>query len=301
MIKHDPLFYIKEGIDLFYRLNDENKKGGYSTKYEGINFVLTDRLLGQCNTLYSLRSEGIKYENEGKIISYLDLFSATSIFRNILETYLTWNHIYISTEDESQKRAKFILWNLDGIKMLNQFKTDAKDIKLFNNLLVREGDDIASLEKQLEENDFFKALNATNQGKLKEVRNGKVKFYNWKFIYDEKRTQKQLILLKNILPSVENYFDVFFHDLYKYSSLYSHSSYPSAIQPLMNDYNKNSHRQDIDNLNQHSFKILSLAIRDLIGQNSKLLEVYNEELAKQKPSAFKDKYNGVLKKFGEKK
>lgn len=295
----DPLSYVKDAIDIFHILHNENKKGYYNGKLEAFNHVLANKLMGQSISLFFLRKNGIEYEFEGEKFKLLDSTSAINIFRGILETYLTWSHIYSPSNSENQKKAKFILWNLEGLRSINQFANTPNLIDLFKNLNGDTQDDTISLEKQLNQNLFFMSLDTQQKEKLRKVDSkniNKVKTYNWKFIFNER--SKKLKIYSNILPYIKDFFGDYYHDLYKYTSMYVHSSYPSASQLYRNDSDKFSALKVINSLNHSSFQILCLGIKDLLHQNPSLQEIFDREL--QEHQIFKAKYFSSLKWFENK-
>lgn len=293
-----PFTSLETAIDLFHALYIENKKSGYDNQFEIYNDILPNKLIGQCITLFSLRKNGIQFEFNDKNYTLLDAKTAISTFRNIIETYLTWNHIYFYPNSESEKRVKFILWKLDGVKSMNQFENNIEVIKIFDNLK-DSCDKISLLEQELITNCFFKSLTCEQKSRIKRVdrRNpNKVKAYNWKFSYDE--TNKKLKLYTSILPFVKYNLGSFYHDLYKYTSMYVHASYPSAAQFHRNDKNRFSSMRIIDSLNGFSKSILCLGIRDLLIQNPNLKYIFDEKLIKDQ--VFKPNYIATLNWFNKK-
>jgi len=294
-----PLSYVKNAIDIFRLLHNENKKGNSIDKFNAFNHVLANKLMGQSISLFSLHQKGIEYEFEGETFKLLDSNSAINIFRGILETYLTWNHIYTYPSNEDQKRAKYILWNLEGVRSINQFQNNPSVIDLFKNLNENSNDDIITLEKELNQNHFFKSLNTLNKERLRKVDSknaNKVKSYNWKFTFNGKN--KKLKIYSNILPYIKDFFGDFYHDLYKFTSMYAHSSYPSANQLYRNNFDEMSSLKAINSFNHKSFQILCLGIRDLLFQNPELQEIFDKEL--EKNQVFKPKYFATLNWFENK-
>lgn len=295
-----PLSFVKNAIDIFHLLHNKNKEVIYKDKFEAFNHVLANKLMGQSISLFSLHQKGIEYEFKGDTFKILDSNSAINIFRGILETYLTWNHIYTYPKSEHQKRAKFILWNLEGIRSINQFENNPNTIELFKNLNEENKDDIMTLEKQLNQNYFFKSLDTLTKEKLRRVDSKnptKVKSYNWKFTFNEKN--KKVKIYANILPYIKDFFGDYYHDLYKFTSMYIHSSYPSANQLYRNDPDKISAHKVINSFNQNSFQILCLGIKDLLTQNTDLQNIFDKEL--QEDQIFKPKYLSTLNWFESKK
>ncbi len=292
--KMTPEGRLKSLVEIFSLLYEENKAGNYKDKFEAYNHVLTDMIIAQSYTLISLYKKGIEVEIENEKINVYDTKSGVNIFRGLVESYITWSNIYCVPSSNSIKRAKFILWTLEGLKSINQFSIKPELVDIFDNLITDESQE--KLELELNENDFFKSLSLTNKEKLikKDQNNSKkVKAYHWRFSYiSEKRKLK---IYSNILPYIKDKLGDFQHDLYKFSSFYVHSSYASANQTYLNDKRLIGTIRTLNSLIHQNFNILCLCIRDILIQNKNLMVIFNAQM--EANSLIKVQYYSTLKWF----
>ena len=86
--------------------------------------LLIDKFAIHSASFYHL-SEGI-IEHKGsteetKIKSY-DLFTVNSLFRVMMETYITFNHIFVEPPTDDEKEFRFLLWKIEGFYEKKRFK-----------------------------------------------------------------------------------------------------------------------------------------------------------------------------------
>lgn len=79
--------------------------------------LLIDKFAIHSSSFFHL-SEGI-IEHKGstdkvKIKGY-DLFTINSVFRVMMETYITFNHIFVEPMTDEEKKFRLYLWKIDGL------------------------------------------------------------------------------------------------------------------------------------------------------------------------------------------
>ena len=108
--------------------------------------LLIDKFAIHSSSFFHL-SEGI-IEHKGstdkiKIKGY-DLFTVNSVFRVMIETYITFNHIFLEPKTDDEKQFRFYLWKIDGLLEKKKFKIDYENLP--NLKIIQEKDKRELLE-----------------------------------------------------------------------------------------------------------------------------------------------------------
>ncbi len=209
---------IKQDFDLLIKTSMEigNKLAGQKIP-EGINYIHYAEGLGQktinhiLTARYLMDGYHLGLGNnlyEGKI----DFSSIAILTRAALETYLTFNHIFIAPENEDEKRFRYTLWDIGGY-------LDRQDFEPTNDefIALKESERLAieRLRKELKEKNIFKELSPKNQ---KQALNGQWKLDKyWGDLAVGACFKKE-----------------FFRQQYKFLCGYAHSSRLSIIQIQQN-------------------------------------------------------------------
>jgi hypothetical protein len=150
-----------------------------------------------------------------------DLFSINSLIRVLIETYITFNHIFVYAKSEEEKEFRFLLWQLDGLLEQKKFKIDNNDFEEAQSILEANSIKIANLFKQIETSKFNELLDKTDALKILNKEKAKV---NWKF----KIREDSVIIPLKIIELVEfTCVSRIFVNTYKYTSTHTHSGFVS--------------------------------------------------------------------------
>jgi hypothetical protein len=143
----------------------------------------------------------------------VDFSSIAILTRAALETYLTFNHIYISPQDKDEQNFRFTCWNIAGY--LERIDMEATQEK---HLALKESEKLAieSIKKELNENILFKTLTPKKQ--------------NWVIVDGYWRIDKSW----SDLAIAAGFRKEFFSQQYKFLCAHSHSSRLSVIQIQQN-------------------------------------------------------------------
>ena len=82
-----PFDYIETGLNIFYSLHEENKKGCYNDKFETFNHVLVNQLYSKCVFLFNYNKNGQECKFEDLKFPHRDQSVLSSMFRDIIEIY----------------------------------------------------------------------------------------------------------------------------------------------------------------------------------------------------------------------
>jgi hypothetical protein len=141
-------------------------------------------------------------------VGQIDFSSVSILVRAALESYLTFNYVFVSAKGEDELTFRFNCWNLGGFIDRSDFiPTEEQHVKLKGY----ESEQINIIQAELQKSDTFKNLNAENK---KAALNGKWKLLNsWSKLAVNAGFNKK-----------------FFDNYYKFLCSHAHSSRLSIIQ-----------------------------------------------------------------------
>jgi hypothetical protein len=183
--------------------------------------LLIDKFWIHSSTLYHI-TEGLipsVHSNKERKMMHFDIFSFNTTFRAIIETYMTFNGLFIVPENKEEQEAKFLLWQLEGLISKGKLVFDNTEI---NQMLKEDERKIELLETQFEMSPFCKSLEESEINKI--YRKGKS--HNWKFTVNG-QTIKRFDLLGFSLFACKS---LAIRNLYKLSSMHAHSGFWSVEQ-----------------------------------------------------------------------
>lgn len=186
-------------------------KGEKINGSKGIEFAepIAKKTFSHISSLYSL-SKGVKMIlKDNSHIEFIDHSSITVLLRAALESYLTFNHLYIAPMDNSEKTFRFHCWDLAGFIERKDFKTEsdwAKKRKENEIKLILEKKEI------IKDHELFLELTPKQQTQLLEK--GK-----WKI----NKSWSDLAIGANLDKG-------FFSDLYSFLCGYAHTGRLSTLQ-----------------------------------------------------------------------
>jgi hypothetical protein len=171
----------------------------------------------------------------------IDFSSISILTRAALESYLTFNHIFVAPSTEEDKELRYLCWDMAGIIEREDYPTRNPEFKQRKH---DEQVEKHELLDRIKNNPFFKKL--SSDGK-KRVQKG-----NWRIF-------KQWHDLAREAKLSEEYFKV----TYSYLSSYCHSGRLSIMQ-IEQSNNLNTQRDLCDTLIQMNIVIIARLIHDYI-------------------------------------
>lgn len=85
--------------------------------------LIIDKFAIHSSSFYHL-SNGIIEHNKStesvKMRGY-DMFSVNSLFRTMIENYITFNHLFVEPKSVEEKEFRFLLWKIDGLVDKSKF------------------------------------------------------------------------------------------------------------------------------------------------------------------------------------
>lgn len=153
--------------------------------------------------------EGTKFKlSDSTYIQTVDFSSIAVLTRAALETYLTFNYIFVTPKENMDKEFRYACWDLAGIIEREEFPTldeESEKVKKNEQLLK------AQIIKNLTNNIYYQNLTKVEKGNLHKG--------NWRL----GKSWKDLAIIAGFQ---ENYFKY----LYTYLCSYSHSGRLSILQ-----------------------------------------------------------------------
>jgi hypothetical protein len=190
------------------------------TKYSDL---LIDKFAIHSSTLFHLINGLVENKNSEPTIRKVpfDLFSINALIRVLIETYITFNHVFVSSKSNDEMELHFLLWQADGLLEQRKFRINDTDFDGAEKVLNDNQQKIDNLFDQIERMTFYKSLSPTESHKIFDRSKNKV---NWKYRIEGSSVIKPM----NIIELVE-YVCVSrsFVNLYKYTSTHTHSGFIS--------------------------------------------------------------------------
>lgn len=201
--------------------SSRNKK----TDWERYANLLIDKFAIHSSTLFHVMQGIIEHKSSTptqKKMGY-DLFSVNALLRVLIETYITFHHIFVSTKDHEEMQLRFRLWQLDGLLEKRKFKVETTSFPQVETIQKQDEKRIEKLFNEIEQDNFFGKIPQAEQLKIYERTNTKKRVV-WKFnisIDLKIRPLKIIELVEQVCPAAA------FVNMYKYSSVHTHSGYLS--------------------------------------------------------------------------
>jgi len=214
-------YFLQKPLSNVYSVQKKVSKTDWTKHYD----LLIDKYANHAGTLFHLMNGFIERKGstlEEKRLGY-DMLSINALLRVLMETYITFNHIFISPNNAEEKKFRFLLWQLDGLKEKKKFKVEMSDFDGVETILANDQAIIDQLHKEIEGTVFYNSLPVSEAIK---IYNPLKHIYAWKFSISTDFKIKPL----KIIELIELVFcKRSFVNLYKYTSIYTHSGYV-AIQ-----------------------------------------------------------------------
>ncbi|MBI9035881.1 MAG: hypothetical protein JEZ03_15575, partial [Bacteroidales bacterium] len=188
-------------------------KGKEINRYEGLKFAegLAKKTFFHICSIYSLANGYRVLLDEKTYIDQIDHSSMSVMLRAALESYLTFNHIFIAPKEEDEIIFRFNCWDYAGFierRDLYPATIEHKQLQKSEAILAER------VWEKIERNNYFQRL---SKDAKKKIKRGEWKHYlKWKDL------------------AVDAKFDeIMFIDMYKYLCSYSHSGRLSVLQLLV--------------------------------------------------------------------
>jgi hypothetical protein len=259
------------------------------TDWERHANLLIDKFAIHSSTLFHVMQGMIEHKGSSlnrKKMAY-DPFSVNVLIRVIIETYIAFHHIFISTKDKDEIRLRFQLWQLDGLLEKRKFRVENSDFLEAETILKQDAKRIEYLCIEIEQNNFFNKFPKTEQLKIYESTNTRKKVA-WKFNIsnDFKIRPLQIIqLVEQICPTRA------FVNTYKYSSIHTHSGY-LAIEHFENVRGKEVPTEQKEPIIKIAIYLTVFLITDMCNSDEQARKEF-ENL----PTGIQDIINGINNSF----
>lgn len=187
--------------------------------------LLIDKFAIHSSSFFHLSKGIIEHKKSGEKVRMngYDLFTVNTTLRAIIETYITFHNLFIEPKSEEENKFRFLLWKLDGL--YEKRKYDIENIDFIDAEKILRNDDKLIDETQvlIENTNFYKSSNADQIFKIYKPNK---RFSNWKFLIknEQIKPQKIIDLIKHICPQRA------FSNLYRYTSIHSHSNFPAMAE-----------------------------------------------------------------------
>jgi len=166
------------------------------------------KLLFHLGSLHVLQKGTVLPAMAGVPIEYIDFPSIATLARAAFETFLAFHFIFIDPPTNEQKRFRYDVWKLGGLKDRQRFFVTTQEGK---DVLQKEKLSIEDLENAIKSNPLYLQLSEPRQ---KEAMRGK-----WRF---EKKWED--------LAELTGTHKGFFVSLYAYLSSFAHTGYLGILQ-----------------------------------------------------------------------
>ena len=200
------------------------RKKTVRTNWTRYSDLLVDKFANHAGTLCHIIKGFIeveKGENWKKVST--DVFSTYTLLRSLVETYATFNHIFVSPQTDDEKEFRFLIWQIEGLLSQEKFKIYPSDFEGAGDILSQNSKQLHSVKSKLEESSFFKKIGSAELAKIYNFEKSQA---HWKFTYD---SEKQTITRLNILQLVEVACPIkAYYNFYKYASMHTHAGFISV-------------------------------------------------------------------------
>ncbi len=261
LYKNPLVFYEYLLLDTLTEVYTERKKTNSSDWLKYSN-LLIDKFAIHSRTFFHLSKGIVEHKKSGEEVKMrgYDLFTVHTTFRAILETYITFNHIYVEPFSEEERQLKFLLWKLDGLYQRQKFEVYSTDFDGAQDILKKHQTDIESLINKIQKHPFLEVI---KKGQESKIFNPLKKKSNWRFTF----RHNNLKLLK-IIELVEHCCKQrAFINIYKYASIHSHSNYP-AIEDFRQTRGIPISKEKTDSLTRLAIYLTCLMIYDIASIDS---------------------------------
>lgn len=187
--------------------------------------LFIDKFAIHAGTLYHLIHGLIEAkgstEKERKMA--IDIFTINSLIRVLMETYVTFHHLFVHSKTQEEKEFKILLWKLEGYFEKRKFRVYETDFDEASQILKLDEKEMAAISSHVAHHRFRAQL---DDQEFVRIFSEKDKKSNWRFLHKngKARLLKIIDLVEYTCP-IRAYFN-----LYRYASMHTHSSFVSIEQ-----------------------------------------------------------------------
>lgn len=248
---------------------------------------LVDKFACHSSSLYHIMRGFIEHrdsDSNNKKFFY-DLFSINALIRGLIETYITFHHLWIYPKSEEEMYLRFLLWKLDGIWDTLKVRVSKKASEEVITSIGYNLNRASELCEEIEKHPYYLALTPDNQTRLYDSKKRKSV---WKFtVTGDKCVQPLHITALVDLVCVTEAFS----NTYRYTSMHTHSGFRS-----LEDFEKNRGKlmstDYIDPLIRQAIYTTLFMIKDITRIDNNALNVYQLF-----PRVDKEFIDGINKSF----
>jgi len=210
----DHIKHLKDLMTCYINVGNY-AKGKKIKGQEGLKFaeVLAKKVFSHISSVKILFETNRVNLNDGTYLDFIDHSSIAVLTRASLEAYLTFNHIFITPENQKQSIFRYHCWDLAGFIERKDFQALNKDSKKRKE---------KEKEMIIDKIELIKSLNEFNQ--LPKKNQAQILKGNWK-----------LSLSWAELAQGANFDKEYFKDIYSYLCSYAHSGRLSVLQIMQSD------------------------------------------------------------------
>ncbi len=203
----------------------EARKNTVRSGFDRYSDLLIDKFAIHTGTLFHLIHGLIEAtgSKEGERIMAIDVFTINSLIRVLMETYVTFHHLFVHSKNQEEKEFKILLWKLEGYFEKKKFRVHETDFEEASNILKRDEKEVALISLQIESHPFRMQIDDQEFARIFSVKDKKS---NWRFLHKNRKVRllKIIDLVEYTCP-IRAYFN-----LYRYASMHTHSSFVSIEQ-----------------------------------------------------------------------
>lgn len=256
--------YLLRGTltDVYTELKKTSKEG-----WMGYSSLLIDKFAIHSSSFFHLSSGIIEHRKSGEQVRMngYDLFTVNTTFRAIMETYATFNHLFVEPSSCEEKEFRFLLWKIDGLTEKSRFIINRDDFGEAKTIIENDKLTLNNTILEFESCKFYKSIDG-NQ--LNKIYNPSKKHYRWRFLLsNEEITPLSITALINHVFNTRAFINT-----YKYTSIHTHSNY-YAIEEFEKIRGKTLTKEYTDPLTRLAIITTAMLIDDIcsMDDNAKLL------------------------------
>lgn len=251
---------LKEAIDIFaYITNGIWQEYIQDVDWKYNTETLAKKYLVQSSSLLGIfLGTELDFPKLSKRIVLIDLSTIFVTLRSLIENYLVLHYLYFEDISEEEKRMRWIIYQLSGIKARRSLSDSKLQYERKTIILEREKEQEIELLKELQLNPYYQNIPKRTKEFIHKKNLAKVK--NWAEIISSSKLNQNN-----------------FHKIWKLYSNYAHSEYLSVVQ--IYDYMSNP-EETISVRNLTLFFTLTLTCVLIVDFSNmyKELQVYFEKL-----------------------
>ncbi|MFC0514698.1 DUF5677 domain-containing protein [Mucilaginibacter angelicae] len=270
-MKYPDNFYEQILLGPMTVIYSARKESGYEG-WQNYSNLLIDKFAIHSLSFFHL-SQGIverKMDDTVRMGKGYDVFSVNALFRAMMETYMAFHWVFIAPNTLAEKEFRFLLWKLDGLYDKRKFEL-SEDVKLESaDVLAHDFSETVDVSTRLIQNSFCQSLPPEELAKVFNPIKHKA-IWRYELQAGSKLRQLKITELVQMITRTEA-----FLNLYRYSSMYTHSNYISVdkFRQMRGKMVKDEYAQP---LLRQAILLTSLLIDDLCTDNHNAARAFSEQ------------------------